>query len=100
MNIQSKSMKKWEEFLDLTTSLTPHEIISELKTLLGIKVTHELYDSITDELHFNFKFEGYRFSFHNPYGGGYGYWFFYNIRRNKPKITKKLKKLIKEHFEV
>ena len=63
-------MKKWQEFLDISTSLNAYEMKSELKSIPGIKITSELYDPITSELHLNFKFEGYRFSFHNPYGGG------------------------------
>ncbi len=71
----------------------------EIQTLLKIKATNELYDPITDELHFNFEFEKYQFSFHNPYGGGYGYWFFYKIKRNNPKITQKLENLLQKHFK-
>ena len=92
-------MKKWQEFLDLSTRLTHHEMKSELESIPGINITNELYDSITDELHLNFTYEGYKFSFHNPYGGGYGYWFFYNIRRNNQEITQKLQKLLQDHFK-
>ena len=92
-------MKKWQEFLDIATKLSPHEMKAELESLSEIKITNTLYDSITDELHLNFKYEGYRFSFHNPYGGGYGYWFFYKIRRNSPGVTENLKKLLLSHFE-
>ena len=92
-------MKKWEEFLDIDTNFSPQEMKLELESISGVKITNELYDSITDELHLNFKFEGYRFSFHNPYGGGYGFWFFYKIRKNNPEITKKLELLIKEYFK-
>ena len=91
-------MKIWEEFLDISTNLSTRKMKSELESIPGIKITNELYDSMTDELHLNFKFEGYPFSFHNPYVGGYGYWFFYKIRRNDPEITKKLKKLLQNHF--
>ncbi len=93
-------MIKWQEFLDISTHLSPHEMKSELESISGIKISNSLYDNITDELHLNFKFEGYRFSFHNPYGGGYGYWFFYKIRKNNPEITEKLKNLLQNHFKI
>ena len=91
-------MIKWQEFLDIDTTHNPHEMKAELQSISGLKITSELYDPITSELHLNFKFESYRFSFHNPYGGGYGYWFFYKIRRNNPEVTQKLKKILKSHF--
>ena len=93
-------MKKWDEFLDITTEFSPHEMKSELLTIPGIKITNELYDSVTDELHLNFRFEKYLFSMHNPYGGGYGYWFFFKIRRNNLEVTQKLKKLLQSHFTI
>ncbi len=93
-------MKKWQDFVTFDVELNPHEMKSELETISGIKVTRILFDSIMNELYLDFKFEGYRFSFHNPYGGVYGYWFFYKIRRNNPEITQKLKKLLQDRFEV
>ncbi len=92
-------MKKWKEFLDININLDPNSLKKELESIPGIKILNQLYDSITNEIHLDFKFEGFRFSLHNPYGGGYGYWFFYKIRRNKPEITKKLEKLLKNHFQ-
>ena len=92
-------MKKQKEILDLDIALTPHEAKYELQSIQGIKVTDKLYDSVTNEIHLDFSFNNYKFSFHNPYGRVYGYWFFFKIQNNNPEVTNELKKLLKDHFQ-
>jgi hypothetical protein len=92
-------MKKWKEFLDINIPSSPQKMKIELQSIHGIKITNELYDPITDELHLNFIFQNYNFSVHNPYGGGYGYWFFFKIRKHNPEVTSKLKEILQNHFK-
>jgi hypothetical protein len=92
-------MKKWKEFLDLNIALTPHEMKYELQSIQGIQITNELYDSVTNEIHLDFSFNKYKFSLHNPYGGVYGYWFFFKIRNNNSEVTNELVELLQNHFK-
>ena len=93
-------MLKWKDFLIIEKNLRPVTIKNMLKEIPNLKFSNELYDSITDELHLDFEFESYPFSFHNPYSGVYGLFFFYFLKKNDPSITKRLKTRLEDLFFV
>lgn len=63
----------------------------------GTEEINRLDDPITGECYYDFKYLNANFSFHNPYGGVYGYWIFCKISEvdlNKNKnFIRELKKI-------
>jgi hypothetical protein len=74
--------KLWKTFQTEQSNFTPKQLQQKLDSIPELKISHSSYDPITDELHCDFEFQAFCFSFHNPHSSVYGYWFFIEIRRN------------------
>lgn len=79
--------RKWIHFADFNINTDPHRIIKLILNIPSARRVKENYDSLLSEVYFVFEIQNYKFAMHNPYGGVYGFWFFYDRDKNNILIN-------------